>query len=192
MHHHVSKLLVLSLLALVGCVYRPLPYAVEPTYAYAPDMVSYERPPSTTYWRGDRHQHGRRYSRFYDDRNYEPRLQVEPDRRVPREDEFIEQRSRAIEPEEREMRREEPEVPSSRSAPPARSREVCDPIPPAPAPAPAPPRSSSSKEVQTATPTGKPGRVKMPFAPYTELDITGLPSGSLAKDPATGKVFRVP
>ena len=36
------------------------------------------------------------------------------------------------------------------------------------------------------------GRVKSPHPPYNELDVTGLPSGSLATDPTTGKVFRVP
>jgi hypothetical protein len=34
--------------------------------------------------------------------------------------------------------------------------------------------------------------VKSPFPPYGELDVTGLASGSLAKDPVSGKVFRVP
>ena len=40
--------------------------------------------------------------------------------------------------------------------------------------------------------TSKPGRVVSPYAPYNELDITGLPSGSLALDPTTQKVFEVP
>lgn len=38
----------------------------------------------------------------------------------------------------------------------------------------------------------KPGRVVSPYAPYNELDVTGLPSGSLALDPTTQKVFQVP
>lgn len=66
-----------------------------------------------------------------------------------------------------------------------------------------PPPSSSSSTV-TTTPsstggaplvgskTGKPGRVKSPYPPYNELDVTGLASGSLAMDPTTKKVFRVP
>lgn len=40
--------------------------------------------------------------------------------------------------------------------------------------------------------TNKPGRVVSPYPPYNELDITGLPSGSLALDPTTQKVFEVP
>ena len=44
----------------------------------------------------------------------------------------------------------------------------------------------------TGTKTSKPGRVKSPYSPYAELDVSGLPSGSLALDPTTQKVFRVP
>ncbi len=40
--------------------------------------------------------------------------------------------------------------------------------------------------------TSKTGRVVSPYPPYNELDITGLPSGSLALDPTTQKVFQVP
>ena len=36
------------------------------------------------------------------------------------------------------------------------------------------------------------GRVRCPFPPYTILDVEGLHSGSLAKDPASGQIFRVP
>jgi hypothetical protein len=44
----------------------------------------------------------------------------------------------------------------------------------------------------TGSKTGKDGRVKSPYPPFNELDVTGLPAGSLAMDPTTGKVFRVP
>lgn len=40
--------------------------------------------------------------------------------------------------------------------------------------------------------TSKAGRVVSPHPPYNELDITGLPGGSLALDPTTQKVFEVP
>lgn len=40
--------------------------------------------------------------------------------------------------------------------------------------------------------TSKAGRVISPYAPYNELDVAGLPSGSLALDPTTQKVFQVP
>ncbi len=36
------------------------------------------------------------------------------------------------------------------------------------------------------------GRVRMSFPPYTVLDVQGLPRGSLAKDPTSGQIFRVP
>ena len=36
------------------------------------------------------------------------------------------------------------------------------------------------------------GKVKSPFAPYNTLDVDGLSTGSLARDPSTGKIFRVP
>lgn len=42
-----------------------------------------------------------------------------------------------------------------------------------------------------AIPTNRMGRVKSPYPPHTELDVAGLPPGSLAKDPVTGKIFRL-
>lgn len=63
------------------------------------------------------------------------------------------------------------------------------------------PTSPSTPQVN-ATPVPRPvipfansvsyGRAKMPFPPYTEVDVQGLASGSLAKDPTSGKTFRVP
>ncbi len=44
----------------------------------------------------------------------------------------------------------------------------------------------------TATKTDNPGIVTSPYPPYDPLDVTGLKSGSLAKDPLTGNIFRVP
>lgn len=58
------------------------------------------------------------------------------------------------------------------------------------APAPTPPEGH--KDIPTASRSSKPGRVKNPFHPDQELDVSGLPSGSLAKDPESGRVFRVP
>jgi hypothetical protein len=55
-----------------------------------------------------------------------------------------------------------------------------------------PPVVSSSNTTLTGSKTTKEGRVKSPYAPFNELDVTGLPAGSLAMDPTTGKVFRVP
>jgi len=36
------------------------------------------------------------------------------------------------------------------------------------------------------------GFVKSPYEPFNELDATGLYAGMLARDPTTGKIFRVP
>jgi hypothetical protein len=51
---------------------------------------------------------------------------------------------------------------------------------------------ASNAATLTGTKTTKAGLVKSPYPPYNELDVTGLPTGSLAMDPTTGKVFRVP
>lgn len=48
------------------------------------------------------------------------------------------------------------------------------------------------QDIKTATKAKTPGRVKSPYPPYSELDVSGLNPGSLAKDPVTGKVFRIP
>jgi len=52
--------------------------------------------------------------------------------------------------------------------------------------------SSNSGAFLVGKKTGKDGRVTSPYPPYKELDVTGLPSGSLALDPTTQKVFEVP
>jgi hypothetical protein len=52
--------------------------------------------------------------------------------------------------------------------------------------------ATTSSATLTGSKTSKEGRVKSPYAPFNELDVTGLPAGSLAMDPTTGKVFRVP
>jgi hypothetical protein len=48
------------------------------------------------------------------------------------------------------------------------------------------------KSFPAGTLCGKPGFVKSPYAPFSELEATGLPSGSLARDPVSGKIFRIP
>jgi hypothetical protein len=54
------------------------------------------------------------------------------------------------------------------------------------------PLQGQGKDYPVATRSHKPGFVKSPFAPYHELDATGMISGSLARDPTNGKIFRVP
>lgn len=52
--------------------------------------------------------------------------------------------------------------------------------------------TASSGGLPVGSRTDKPGRVKSPYPPYNELDVSGLQSGSLAMDPTTQKVFRLP
>ena len=63
---------------------------------------------------------------------------------------------------------------------------------PAPSPPPAPAPKIDPTTVPYGTRTNTPGRAKSPYPPYRELDVSGMKSGSMAKDPTTGKVFRVP
>lgn len=51
---------------------------------------------------------------------------------------------------------------------------------------------SQDQNVLTGSKTSKAGRVKSPYPPYNELDVSGLTTGSLALDPTTQKVFKVP
>ena len=68
-------------------------------------------------------------------------------------------------------------------------------IPPSKVEIPDSPKGSTSpegKDIPTASKGSKPGRVKLPFPPYSELDVSGMQSGSLARDPTSGKIFRIP
>lgn len=79
------------------------------------------------------------------------------------------------------------------SEPPARPPELQDRASPGGATGSgAPSPKINPQEVMTATKAKTAGRVKSPYPPYTELDVSGLNSGSLAKDPTNGKVFRIP
>lgn len=98
---------------------------------------------------------------------------------------------------ERYYRRYRPDIdPQAPAAAPGTETEKI--IPPAKVEVPAPEKDKGSQskpgtsEVPTATRGSKPGRVKLPFPPYSELDVSGMPSGSLARDPTSGKVFRIP
>jgi hypothetical protein len=50
----------------------------------------------------------------------------------------------------------------------------------------------NSADVPVAEKTDKPGFVNTPFTPKKLIDVRGMAPGSLAKDPSTNKVFRVP
>lgn len=54
------------------------------------------------------------------------------------------------------------------------------------------PTVSAGQEFPVGTVGKKAGRVVSPYPPHNELDVRGLPSGSLALDPTTQKVFKVP
>lgn len=60
------------------------------------------------------------------------------------------------------------------------------------APAPVAPVAMDPKDIRTGTRSTTFGRVRSPYPPYLELDSSGVLPGSLARDPATGKVFRIP
>jgi hypothetical protein len=52
--------------------------------------------------------------------------------------------------------------------------------------------NKEADEYPMATKGHTSGFLKSPFPPYNELDARGMVSGTLAKDPTTGKIFRVP
>lgn len=67
--------------------------------------------------------------------------------------------------------------------------------PPPPMPTPPPPIPEVSKADLSSVLSAErvsPGMVKSPYPPYSLLDVQGLRSGSLAQDPASKKLFRVP
>jgi hypothetical protein len=75
---------------------------------------------------------------------------------------------------------------------PADKEEPAEPPPPKNLPEAPEPAALPKPEVPTATKSSVAGRVVSPFQPGKEIDVSGLPSGSLARDPFSGKIFRVP
>lgn len=84
--------------------------------------------------------------------------------------------------------------PDSPPAPEPRRQEPAadEPSTASSSPKPSTPSPAAAGAPLVGSKTAKPGRVKSPYPPYNELDVTGLSSGSLAMDPTTQKVFRVP
>lgn len=78
-----------------------------------------------------------------------------------------------------------PRQPDTRPTPAPRIDDDFDPQPPAPQPKP-------RQDHPVAETTDTPGRVLSPYPPYNVIDVEGFKSGSLAKDPSNGKIFRVP
>ncbi len=52
--------------------------------------------------------------------------------------------------------------------------------------------AQSGSDYPVATPTDQPDVVISPYSPNRQLDVAGLPPGSLAEDPVAGKIFRIP
>ncbi|MBL9117908.1 MAG: hypothetical protein JNJ83_23060 [Verrucomicrobiaceae bacterium] len=80
---------------------------------------------------------------------------------------------------------------------PSSTKTVVESPPPPPAPEPTKPETTKPTSSFTDdTPVGKkgskPGRVISPYPPHNELDVSGLDSGSMALDPTTNRVFRIP
>jgi hypothetical protein len=155
---------LLAVALMAGCVYvPPYPYYFEDPYSPSP----WYHPPEPMYEPGDPYLRYRPDSRYYQ-RRYPTRRDSWG--RTPA-DEPLDDRNGPD-----DMR---PDViPPARVDDPGSSKGSGAPLDP--------------KDIPTATKGSKPGRVKLPFPPYNELDVSGMPSGSLAKDPSTGKVFRLP
>ncbi len=181
----VAILWVLVGTMVTGCVYVPAwyydpvtpPPRYRPADTYAPEGRYYRQHSSNErnrryyYDEGRRTEQGRTGGEGYgrsDDRYYDPSDELQDRRGLSQGREVI----------------------------PPSQRDLYAPSPaPVPTPSPSPSQkssSSSSKDIPVADKTSKPGRVKVPFPPYNELDVSGLTPGSLAKDPSSGKVFRVP
>jgi hypothetical protein len=50
----------------------------------------------------------------------------------------------------------------------------------------------SASDYPVARRTDNPNYVIIPYEPYNVIDVSGFRSGDLARDPGTGKIFRVP
>jgi hypothetical protein len=149
-----------------GCVYVPAPYYDQP-------YIRYVHPHRPTLYRDDAI--GRRPE---PDAPGEPRRQdVGPLVDVPKE---LPAGNAAVATSQNKP--DPPEAPSSSSPP----------VPPAPKSSGTEPAKESSSEPPLGIKTSRAGRVKSPFFPNRELDVTDLHSGDLAKDPISGKIFRVP
>ena len=76
-----------------------------------------------------------------------------------------------------------PDLPGIPSAPRSYRSEL---------PAGSAPSAASARGYAKGKATQREGIVKSPYPPYAEVDVSGLPSGSLAVDPVSNQVFEVP
>ena len=163
--------LAIATLLLGSCVYVPPPeYYGGPPPPDAPYHYDGPPPPDMYYGRGrprmdyDTYLENRRRGRTDYLRNADPDYAVDDPVDGPMSPESI-----------------PPDDVAAGNAPPPRTET-----------APAPERKIDPATVPYATRANTPGRAKSPYPPYRELDVSGMKSGSMAKDPTTGKLFRVP
>lgn len=194
------SLSVLLLVAGVGCVYDPYDYYEPPSYRMDPGPDG--GPPPSRYNQRQRHGSGRFYDEGYqygDRYEHSPRSDRRRDNyynygpRGPRHggrNEYLQdERDEDWDDERRPPTSEPQERAPAESQPQPNLRD--DVVPSGPKPETGAPKTDP-RDIKTATRAKTPGRVKSPYPPYTELDVSGLNPGSLAKDPTNGKVFRIP
>ncbi|WP_038170162.1 hypothetical protein [Verrucomicrobium sp. BvORR106] len=204
-----AGLSALLLMTGIGCVYDPYDYGYYEPPSYMVDPGPQGGPPPSRYNQqprhgsrryydegyqyGDRYEHSPRSSRRRDNYyNYGPRGPRQGGRNEYLNDERDgdwddERRSEA---DERQRSSDETQE-RTPAEPQPQPRLRDDVVPSGPKPDTGTPKADP-KDIKTATRAKTPGRVKSPYPPYTELDVSGLNPGSLAKDPTTGKVFRIP
>ena len=54
------------------------------------------------------------------------------------------------------------------------------------------PSSNNSSKYPYATRTSNPNYVKSPYPPYRLMDVTGIASGKMAKEPGSSNIFLIP
>jgi hypothetical protein len=200
------SLSVLLLVTGVGCVYDPYDYYEPPSYRMDPGPEG--GPPPSRYNQRQRYGSGRYYDEGYqygDRYEHSPRSDRRRDNyynygpRGPRHggrNEYLQdERDEDWDDERRGNDERQPPTSEPQERAPAESRPQPnlrdDVVPSGPKPDTGAPKTDP-KDIKTATRAKTPGRVKSPYPPYTELDVSGLNPGSLAKDPTNGKVFRIP
>lgn len=55
-----------------------------------------------------------------------------------------------------------------------------------------PTATPSATSYPYATPTQTQGYVRSPYQPYNTIDVRGIPSGKMAKEPGTNNIFMIP
>lgn len=207
----LSSLSALLLVTAAGCVYDPYDYGYYEPPSYMVEPGPEGGPPPSRYNQrqrqgpgryydegyqyGDRYEHSPRSNRRRDNYyNYGPRGPRHGGRneylRDERDEDLDDERS-AREEDRQSAADETQERTPTEPQPQPQPRLRDDAVPSGPKPDTGTPKTDPN-DIKTATRAKTAGRVKSPYPPYTELDVSGLNPGSLAKDPTNGKVFRIP